>query len=789
MVKAFIVYPTYKIIDNKAYVYLFGRLQNGKSFLAVNEIRPYFYIEEQEAKKAEKLLPSLPITGKNTIEKTEFVNFSKKKMSRVILTIPKEVPIVRKEFENNTIRCYEADVRFEYRFMMDNSIKGTTDIIGKPVKTLGLTDETYDVDVLFLNPKYNDAWYEPKLSVLSFDIETDRYAKRLFSIAIYHVQTNGNIVTENIIVKDKNVTNAKHFSEKEALEYFAQKVKEVDPDIITGWNVVDFDFKVLQEKFREHKIPFELGRINWSSRITIMNDFMKTSKADIPGRMVVDGIDILKNNFIKLTDYKLDTAASEILNDKKLINDVETKVETIERMYEEQPEKLVEYNAKDAELVINILNNKNLIELIIKRSMLTGMPLDRIQASVATLDSVYIRAARKKKIVCSSVNTQDKTAPGKGGYVMEPRAGIYDNVLVLDFKSLYPSIMITFNIDPLSLTTKDDTFKGGLIEAPNGAYFRNEEGILSGLIKELMEHREAMKKKKDDIASYAIKIIMNSFYGALGNPGCRFFSMDISNAITYFGQYIIQNTAKEIKKRGYDVLYSDTDSVFVETKTKKKEQAQKIGETLEKDINIFYDGWVKKHYKRDSALYIEFEKNFIKIIFPSQRGEGSKGAKKRYAGILMKNGKETMNFTGLEFVRRDWTELSKKFQLELLDRVFHEKPVLDFVKNFQKNIKKGKYDDLMVYVKGLRKDLSSYTKTTPPHVKAARKLDKLNSNIIKYVMTTEGPEPVQKIEHPLDYDHYIDKQIRPIADSILSFFDTNLEQLTKGSKQKELFDY
>jgi DNA polymerase-2 len=786
--KAFVTYPTYKVIEDTAYIYLFGRLQNGKSFLAVNEVRPYFYIKEKDVKTAEKHLKAIPITGNADIEKTDFVNFDKEQMARVLLQIPKEVPTVRKQLENNKIRCYEADVRFEYRFMMDHGIKGTTDIIGKPVKELGF-DEKYDVDVLYLNPEYKETWYEPTISVLSFDIETDRYAKRLFSIAIYHVTETGSIVKENIIVKDKKVKNAKQFSEKEALEYFAQKVRELDPDLITGWNVVDFDLKVLQDKFREHKIPFELGRVNWSSRITIMNDFMKTSRADIPGRMVVDGIDILKNNFIKLTDYKLDTAASEILEDKKLINDVETKVEVIERMYEEEPEKLMEYNAKDAELVINILNNKKLIELIIKRSMLTGMPLDRVQASVATLDSLYIRAARERKIVCSSVNTQDKAAPGKGGYVMEPKAGIYDNVLVLDFKSLYPSIMITFNIDPLSLTTKNDKHKDGLIEAPNGAFFRKEEGILSGLIKELMEHREEMKKKKDDIASYAIKIIMNSFYGALGNAGCRFFSMDISNAITYFGQYIIQNTAKEIKKRGYDVLYSDTDSVFIETKTKKREQAEKIGEILEKEMNEFYKGWVKKNYGTESALYLEFEKNYLKIIFPSQRGEGNKGAKKRYAGILIKNGKEKMDFTGLEFVRRDWTELSKKFQLELLDRVFHEKPVLEFVKNFQKDIKAGKYDDLMIYVKGLRKDLSSYTKTTPPHVKAARKLDKLDSNVIKYVMTLEGPEPVQNIEHPLDYEHYIDKQIRPIADSILSFFDTNLEELTKGSKQKELFDY
>lgn len=796
--KGFVIQPSYKIIEDKAYVYLFGRLSSGESFISINQYNPYFFIKSKDEKIANEIIKLLgnELTGESFTEKTKFVDFNNNKMSKVILNIPKEISTLKRELEKEGVKCYEADLRFEQRFMMDHEIKGTLEIEGEwtdDPKLKTENPEEYYVDKIFLNPKIKPSTFDPRISVLSFDIETNRTAKEIYSIASYFFDKQSDkVITENLVIRNEKVKGAINFeTEKEMLTHFRDQILKWDPDMITGWNVIDFDFKVIAESFKRHKVPFDIGRINWRNRVMIANDFMKTSKADIPGRMIVDGIDMVKSNYIKLTDYKLDTAASEIIDDRKLITEdgSEDKMEIIENMFKNKPEDLVKYNQKDAELVIRILDKKELIELMIKRSCLTGMPLDRVNASVATLDSLYIRDARKKGIICSSVRDVEKEEQGKGGYVMEPKPGIYDNVLVLDFKSLYPSIMITFNIDPMSLTNSKDKHPGGLIQAPNGAYFRNEEGILGDIIQKLWHQRDLVKKKGDKVASHAIKIIMNAFYGALGNPGCRFFNLNISNAITYFGQYIIQDTAKLIAKEGYEVLYSDTDSVFVHTKTKNLEDAKKVGLKLEKKMNKHYDKWTKDNYNRDSALELEFEKTYRKIIFPASRGGSGKGAKKRYAGLLMKDGTEKMDFTGLEFVRRDWTEVSKKFQLELLDRVFHEKPVIEFVKQFIKDIKSKKYDNDLVYVKAITKSLSAYTKTTPPHVKAARKLDKVSSNVIKYVMTTDGPEPIQKVTHEIDYDHYIDKQIRPIADSVLIFFDTNLDDLVKGSVQKDLFSF
>jgi len=427
-----------------------------------------------------------------------------------------------------------------------------------------------------------------------------------------------------------------------------------------------------------------------------------------------------------------------------------------------------------------------MIDLAIERSTLTGMPLDRITASIAAFDSLYIREARKRGLVSPTTvfsNTEERL---KGGYVMESTPGIFHNVLVLDFKSLYPSIIKTFNIDPASYLEKKEKDS---IESPNNAYFKNQDGILPEIIERLHQEREKAKKEKRELSSYAIKIIMNSFWGVLASPNCRYFNFKMASAITGFARFIIQLTAKKIEEMGYKVIYSDTDSVFVDTDLG-KEKANKLGEEIQSYINKFYDDYVKKNYNRKSYLELEFEKQYLAFLMPPLRqktGEEEKGSKKRYAGLLEKSGKEHLEIVGLEAIRGDWTEAAKEFQRELLNKLFHKEEFIQFIKDYVKNLRDGKMDENLVYKKSIRKNLAQYTKTTPPHVKAARKLDKLESNIIKYYMTTEGPEPIQKHIHKIDYDHYIEKQIKPIANTILFFFHKKFDDIIANSTQTKLF--
>lgn len=762
--KGFIVYPTYRLIDNKAVVYLFGRLENGESFLTINEYKPYFWIKKKELSVARKIVEFEE--GKETAK-----DFKGNEVVKLIFNIPSNVTYAREKFEKKGIVCYEADIRFVYRFMIDNGIKAVMDIEG------GHKKGKY-VNRIYENPKLCPAEpYSIKLKTLSIDIETDSKSSKVLCISFYTDDYK-----KVLIVSQKKLTNAINFeSEKDMLEYFSEKLNEIDPDIITGWNVIHFDLNVLKERFKYHKLPFVLGRAEWESKLRIIADFFRTSTADIAGRQVLDCKDMLRSAFIQISGYKLETAARELLGEGKLIAGDERWKE-IERLYKEDQQALADYNLNDAKLVYNIIEAKDLVNLSVHRSILTGMQLDRVGSSIASLDSLYLRETKKNGMVCPTSQHEESEERIKGGFVMKPKPGIYNYIIVLDFKSLYPSIIRTFNIDPYSFDKK------GTIIAPNGARFRNEDGFLPMIIEHLWRMRDVAKKKKDSATSYAIKITMNSFFGVLANPICRFYNLEIANAITAFGRKIVQDTAEIVEKIGFDVIYGDTDSIFVSTNEKSVSDAGNVGKKIERHVNEHYDNYVKKTFKRTSFLEIEYEKLYKKFIMPKLRGV-EEGAKKRYAGLLVRDGNEVLDFVGLEFVRSDWTALAKEFQEEMLNRVFHEKEVQNYTISFVKELKKGKYDHLLVYRKALRKPIEEYTKTTPPHVKAAKMLDKIESNIIEYVVTEKGPEPIQKLKSKIDYEHYIEKQLKPIANSILVFFKQNFDELVSGKRQKKLFEY
>ncbi|MBN1792568.1 DNA polymerase II [Candidatus Woesearchaeota archaeon] len=778
------MHPTYKTSGGGAFVHLYGRLESGESFLTVSEFKPYFFIKKSDLKKALEVQSFVH-------EPSKFKTFSEEPVVRVILDVPGQVKPLREKLSNKGVHCFEADIRFEYRFMIDNFLQGSVEITGESRK--GDPRKGEFVDLVFEDPKLAPCEYFPmNLKVLSFDIETDITAKRLFSVSVMCGDYR-NV----LIVSGKKLKHAEELASEEALlQRFKDLVRDLDPDIITGWHMIDFDLKILEAKFKQHRIPFVLGRSEDSCKVRIMQSFFQDSKAEIVGRMALDGIQMLKNNFITLDDYKLNTAAKHFLGETKLIESDDRGAE-IEEAYRSNQQLLVDYNLKDSELVLRILDKSTALALSIQRSLLAGMPLDRVRASIASLDSVYLKELKKKGYVAPSAGFDEGDEEGAGGYVMQSKPGIYDYIIVCDFKSLYPSIMRTFNIDPLNFVPESEAKgKKGLVKVPSGAHFKNTAGIMPDIIERLLAQREKARSEKNEYARFAIKILMNSFYGVLANPTCRFYSRDMANAITLTGQHLIKLVARKVEEKGHEVIYGDTDSIFVNlslsdsSDDKNVKEAFSVGEHIAKDINVFLETHIKEEYDRKNHLELEFEKVYKRFIMPKVRGSDV-GSKKRYAGLKVdEKGKEKLEFVGLEFVRRDWTELAKNFQKEILDRIFHKQEVTGYIKQMVDEVRAGKHDDWLVYRKALRKGVDDYTKTTPPHVKAARLLGKdLKSTLIEYYMTVEGPEPVQKMKHKIDYEHYIDKQMRPIADSILDFFGTNFDDVIKGSQQKTLFGY
>ncbi|MDP4040009.1 MAG: DNA polymerase II [Candidatus Pacearchaeota archaeon] len=787
--KAFIVSISHINMHDKTYIQLFGRLENGKSFCSLHEFTPYFFIKKSDLQEIKNLISGKLKDFKT--EETNLANFNNEKVIKISSKNKSEIDKLAKAIHKKNIETYEADLNPGARFLIDYNLSGFLEISGNTFDS----GEIQRTDFLFKNPEINAINPEEikiNLKVLSIDIESGKKSNDLFCVGLYSKNYEKNFLISEKKENIKDTISCKN--EAELLSKLKEEIINFDPDIITGWHVIDFDLAYLKQKFEEHRISFDIGRTNQAGRIKIENNFFKNSSANIPGRQVLDGLNLIKDQFIKeapsiknrkFENYTLEAVSQEILGDGKLIKGKQ-RHEEIEKLFKTNKKKLVEYNIQDCKLAYDILEKTKIIELAIERTSLTGLPLNKLTASIAAFDSLYIREARSRGFVSPTTKFSQREERIKGGFVMSPIPGIYHNVLVLDFKSLYPSIIKTFNIDPSSFI-EEPTSKKDLIESPNKAYFKNQTGILPEIIEKLHQAREKAKKESRELSSYAIKIIMNSFFGVLASPNCRYYNLKIANAITHFGQELIQLTAKEIEKNfNTPVIYSDTDSVFVDTNLGKI-KANIIGLEIQNKINNFYKKYVKEKYDRKSFLELEFEKQYLSLLMPKIRGEGKEGSKKRYAGLIEKNGKEEIQITGLEAIRGDWTDAAKEFQIRLLTKIFHKEDPIKFIKEYVKKIESGEMDEKLIYRKSIRKSLEKYTKTTPPHVKAARLLPKIESNTIEYYITIKGPEPIQNLKHKIDYKHYIDKQIKPIANTILFFFNKDFEEIIQNSKQMKLF--
>jgi DNA polymerase-2 len=515
--------------------------------------------------------------------------------------------------------------------------------------------------------------------------------------------------------------------------------------------------------------------------------YFGSGQASIPGRLVLDGIDLLRGAFVRMDEYSLDAVAREVLGEGKAVaGDVRDRIAEIIENYRHNLDAFALYARTDARLAFEILERLKLVQLAVARSRLTGMTLDRVAASIASFDFLYLSELERRGVVAPSVRADDSRvhAAQQGGHVLESDAGLHRNVWVFDFKSLYPSIIRTFNIDPLSYV-ENPTTDADLIRTAGSAFVRTP-GILPRMLDELFPRREAAKKAGDGVASNAIKILMNSFYGVLGTPACRFFNPALANAITGTGRDLLLWSKAWFEALGFKVLYGDTDSLFVDSGADNPRQASERGRELAVALNRDLDRHIQRRWRVLSRLELEFEKIYLKLFLPRVR-HSTRGASKRYAGLLGGADADSVEFIGMEVVRRDWTALAKQVQRELYQRLFTDQSVDAYLADVVKKVRNGDLDDALVYRKNLRKDTDDYTATTPPHVVAARKSTQPLGRVISYVMTTAGAEPIDNVKHPLDREHYVMKQVRPVAEPVLATLGLDFEHVIGDSRQIDLY--
>lgn len=675
---------------------------------------------------------------------------------------------LEKRLREAGVEVYEADIRPPERYLMERFITAPVLFAGTP-----------DAEGVLCNGLLKPAPdYRPQLRLASLDIETSERGE-LYSIAVEGCgQRQVYMLGEGATVDDFDLTYCA--SRAELLQRLNDWLATHDPDAIIGWNLVQFDLRVLLAHSRELKVPLRLGRdggeLHWREHRSHNHYF-----AEAAGRLIIDGIEALRSATWNFPSFSLENVAQTLLGEGKAIDTPYERMDEINRMFAEDKPALARYNLKDCELVTRIFAHTRLIDFLLERAAVTGLQADRSGGSVAAFTHLYLPPMHRLGFVAPNLgDMQGDSSPG--GFVMDSRPGLYESVLVLDYKSLYPSIIRTFLIDPVGLIEglrePDDAHS---VAGFRGARFSRTRHALPAMVERVWQGREAAKRAGNAALSQALKIIMNSFYGVLGSSGCRFFDPRLASSITLRGHEIMRRTRELIEAEGYQVIYGDTDSTFVwPGRAHENEAATAIGRALVERVNHWWREHLQAEMGLTSALELQFETHYLRFLMPTVRG-AEEGSKKRYAGLVRRaDGRDEMVFKGLETVRTDWSPLAQQFQQELYRLIFARQPHRDYVRDYVQRTLDGELDELLVYRKRLKRNLTDYPRNVPPHVRAARLADEHNDRLgrprqyrrgawIGYLITVAGPEPLETRRSAIDYDHYIQRQLRPVADAILPF--------------------
>ncbi len=649
------------------------------------------------------------------------------------------------------------------------------------------------VDVIFENPRLRPSDARVPLRWVAIDIETDR-AGAVVAVSI----VGGPMAAEVLFLGPAlNATDVTSFaSEAGLLTAFAERLRARDPDVVTGWNVVDFDLSVLAGRFAHHGLSMDLGRTPGAISSRTRDDGRRV--VGIAGRAVIDAMRLVRASGQRFDDLSLDEVARVLLGEGKTVAlRGEAKLAELERLRREEPERFCTYCRRDSELVLEILARTGLDALTARRSALTGVSLELAWTSIPAFERIYGAALRQRRILPPPKGVTEVSGAA-GGTVLEAEAGLFSNVLVFDFRSLYPSLMRTFGIDPLAHARAERAPREDDIVAPNGARFQRCEAILPAILTRYAREREAALAAGDDTAAFVYKILQNSFYGVLGSPGCRYGRTELAGAITSFGKLFLTAARDWFEARGHHVLYGDTDSVFVQSGLHDDAAAdalERLGRRLASEFNAHLVERIRLEYKLDSHLHMRCEKVYRRFFIPRLRSDASpdaRGRGKGYAGLRVSgSGESELEIRGMEAVRSDITPLARRFQSELLGRLFRgeEAAALEsYCASVARAVVAGECDAELVYRKMLRRPAEAYDSETPA-VRAARLLGWTDRRgRVEYVMTRAGAEPLTvRSGAPLDHAHYLEKQLLPIAQSVAEILGTTAEGWLSRQSQLELF--
>ena len=831
MLKMQIFDADYIVTDNKPIVRVFGKTQTGtSSCVFFRGVRPYFYVFGDNEKLIKYLETRKEVTGIKEVEKLYPIGYTgkPKKMLRVFTHIPAEVPMLRDQMLMDAIRkdidgMFESDVLFKYRFLVDKKLHGMEwiKIDAARAETKTVKCPTFEAKRI----KRLDIKTNAPLRYLSFDIESiptgdglpDFKKDPIAIISMAFEPEHRGRKTLVLVAKQTAEEDTQSFrTEADMLKRFVEIMNDFDPDVVTGYNVDNFDIPFLLERLDANKISKCIGRSNDKPAFT--SKFGATQSSNITGRVVIDPYQIIKNDpWIRLKRYNLDTVSRELLGEEKLAVDF-SEMRALWNGTKTDMKRFIDYARKDSELALKLVIKMGMLDKFIEMSKISGLLLqDALGGQSVRVETALLHEFKKRGFVLpmkpDKKEIQRRTIERekselKGAFVLEPDKGLHTEgcVLVLDFKSLYPSVIRTFNICPTCLVTKDTPKSLKTIKSPWGTEFVEpdvREGVLPEILKWLLESRVQTKKQMKtatpdekralDAKQLALKTMANSFYGYTGYIRARLYVIDVANAITSYGRDLIQRTKKIIEEKyPVKVLYGDTDSIFVKTSITDLDEAEKLGKKISEDVTSQMPG----------VIELEFEKIYKTFLILT---------KKRYAGWkYQRSGSDWVNnieTRGIETVRRDWCALVPEIMDKVLNIVLIEGNVtkaIEYVRSIIQDVKDNKVPiEKMTIIKGITKRPEAY-KGIQPHVELVKKMQQRNpadvpmiGSRIGYVIIrgnqmlskrSEDPDYAKKHKLELDSQYYIENQILPPVGRIVASLGVTKSELVGNGKQVSIHD-
>jgi len=808
--------------QGRNYVKIIGRDDKGKQVCLIDKFQPYLYailkpgIEEKQIENLKKKISKIKIESQSRITKVERIELHNKnflgkpvKALKIFVTNFKDAhPVAdkldfpeieaRREYDLSLITKYIIDCKLhplqwhkiDCELINNNEFGGIENLDVDYCLKVNKIEKIEPTDELEFKPK-----------ILAFDIEADEFEIGKGEIVMISL-VSGNIKK---VLTWKKCSKAESYveclkNEEEMIEKFVFYVKQIKPDILVGYFSDGFDLQYLRARAEKNKIKLNLGLDN-SQPLFARG---RIPSCYITGIVHIDlfrFIETAYSQYLQSETLSLNEVASELLGEGKK----DFKHKHSAKVKEEEWKDYFEYNLQDSMLTYKL--TEKLWPDMQEFSKVTQEPLfEVVRNGMSQLLEDYIlhniqsyNEIAEKRPIHLEIEERMKRRSVEGAFVLQPKAGLYENLAIFDFTSMHTSIIVSFNISKATLTDKKekDSYESPEIEW-NGEktrfYFSNKKGFLPDIVKRLIEKRkeakQEYKKNPDPITkarSNAFKVLSAAVHGYIGFFGARYYSLESSASILAFVRKFNKETIDKVNKEGYSVIYGDTDSVAFTLNNKTEQETKEFLKKLNQEL--------------PGVMELELEDFYKRGLWVTKR-TGEFGAKKKYALITKDN---KLKIRGFETVRRDWCHLARELQskvIELILKEGNEKKALELVKETIKRIKERKVtkEEIMIRTQ-LKKPISEY-KAITPHVIAAQKMQEQGMPIdigmlleyfiaetreTKKLVREKVKLPDEKGEYNIKY--YLEHQIIPAIENIFEVFNTNIKEIASGKKQKNLGEF